>query len=138
VTEGTKPGGQRKTLPALFALAVAGAGALVLVFTNARDGNSAPTARETTSSGARSAPAAPTANSVRQNSPENTAQLELDIERALVSNNPRLREVAFNAALPELLDSDAQRVIELVARQQGEARDLLRDEVVRQWIRRGQ
>jgi hypothetical protein len=60
----------------------------------------------------------------------------LEIERALVSSDPRQRETAFNISLPELLDSEPAWVTELVARQQGETRDALRDEVVRLWIRK--
>jgi hypothetical protein len=136
VTDGTKPGGQRKTLPVIFALTIAGAGALALVFTNARDANVAPVATEAAPSEVRSATAAPTLNTPRENSAASDSRRELDIERALMSDNPQLREATFNVALPELLDSNPQRVIELVARQQGEARDLLRDEVARQWIRK--
>jgi hypothetical protein len=136
VTEGKKTGGQRKTLPVIFALTVAGAGALALLFTKAGDGHIAPSFAESGPPGARPVPAAPTARSAQENSPSSNQQHELDIERALVSNNPALRETAFNVALPALLDSDPRRVIELVARQQGEARDFLRDEVVRQWIRK--
>jgi hypothetical protein len=67
---------------------------------------------------------------------ERNGQLVLEIERAMVSNNPQQREKAFNFLLPELLESEPARVIDLVARQQGETRDALRDEVVRLWIRK--
>jgi hypothetical protein len=67
---------------------------------------------------------------------ERSGQLALEIERALVSNNPQQRDSAFNFLLPELLESEPSWVIELVARQQGETRDALRDEVVRLWITR--
>jgi len=136
VTEGAKTGGQRKALPAIFALAVTGAGALVLMFTNSRDANVAPAIPATVPPAVQYVPAASRSNSAHDDSRASDAQLELAIERALVSNNPVLRDEAFNVALPALLDSNPQRVIELVMRQQGEPRDLLRDEVVRQWIRR--
>jgi len=136
MAEGTKTGGQRKTLPVIFALVVAGAGALVLMITGDRDESAAPAAMATPPLQSRFSPAAPGTDAARAESRANHPQRELEIERALVSNNPVLREAAFNEALPGLLASDPQRVVELVARQQGESRDLLRDEVVRQWIRR--
>jgi hypothetical protein len=135
VTDGAKTGGQRKALPAIFASAVAGAGALVLVFTSSREENAGP-AVAAPSPEALSTPAAPHAGIAPVGSRTNNAQRLLELERALVSDNPSLREDAFNVALPELLASDPQRVVDLVARQQGETRDLLRDEVVREWIRR--
>jgi hypothetical protein len=64
-----------------------------------------------------------------------TQKLALEIERALVSSDPRQREIAFNFLLPELIETEPGRVIAMVARQEpGEARDALRDEVTRQWI----
>jgi hypothetical protein len=64
-------------------------------------------------------------------------QLALEIERALVSRDPQQRETAFNVLLPELIQLEPERVVTMVARQEpGEARDLLRDEVARQWITR--
>ncbi|MES1262946.1 MAG: hypothetical protein ABUL69_01240, partial [Peristeroidobacter soli] len=136
MTEDAKTGGQRKALPAIFALAVTGAGAIVLVLTNSRNTNVAPAAAATVLPAVQSVPAASRSNSARDDSRASEAQLVLAIERALVSNNPVPRDEAFNVALPALLDSNPQRVIELVMRQQGETRDLLRDEVIRQWIRR--
>ena len=65
-----------------------------------------------------------------------SSQRLLEIERALVSSDPLVRDAAFNVALPELLDSQPAWVMDLVARQQGETRDALRDEVVRLWIRK--
>jgi hypothetical protein len=140
VAEGTNSGGRRKALPAIFALAVAvaaaGAGALVLTLTNPEVGNVAPEAAARVSPAAGSAPAASRSDAARDDSRAADQQRQLAIERALVSNNPVLREEAFTVALAELLESNPQRVIELVTRQQGETRDLLRDEVIRQWIRK--
>jgi hypothetical protein len=63
-------------------------------------------------------------------------ELTLQIERALVSQDAAAREAAFAFALPELLRLTPTAVIALVARQPaGEARDALRDEAARQWIR---
>lgn len=65
------------------------------------------------------------------------AQLEQQIERALVARDPQQRETVFTFLLPELLQVEPDRVVAMVARQQpGEARDTLRDEVARQWISR--
>jgi hypothetical protein len=80
---------------------------------------------------------APGAGQVQQTARERNAQLGLEIERALVSRDPQQRETAFNFLLPELLQTEPQRVTDMVARQEpGEARDALRDEVARQWITR--
>src|SRR5690349_1642732 len=113
-----------------------GAAALVLVLMNSRNVSVTPAVAATVPPAVQSVPAASRSNAARDDSRASDAQLDLAIERALVSNNPVLRDEAFNVALPELLDSNPERVIELVLRQQGEPRDLLRDEVVRQWIRR--
>jgi hypothetical protein len=80
---------------------------------------------------------APGAGQVQQTARERNAQLGLEIERALVSRDPQQRETAFNFLLPELLQTEPQRVTDMVARQEpGEARDALRDAVARQWITR--
>jgi hypothetical protein len=64
-------------------------------------------------------------------------QLALEIESALVSNDLHRRETAFAALLPELLQAEPVRVVDMVARApSGDARDTLRDEVARQWITR--
>ena len=103
--------------------------------------------RETASAGAASAshPAAPDAPSGERvvpvdagepASPERAQQLALEIERALVARDPQQRETAFNSLLPELMLAAPARVVDIVARQQpGETRDVLREEVTRQWIR---
>lgn len=69
--------------------------------------------------------------------PERSRQVALEIERALVSSDPHQRETAFNFLLPELIEADPARVVAIMERQHpGEVRDVLRDEVTRQWIRR--
>ena len=78
----------------------------------------------------------PLANDARRDPRERNEQLVLEIERALVSSDAQQRESAFNVSLPELLELEPARVVELVARQEGETRDALRDEVVRLWIRK--
>jgi len=78
---------------------------------------------------------APSANEIVSSANERNRQLAIAIERALVSRDSQQRETAFNFVLPELLREEPDRLIAIVARQEpGEARDALRDEVVRQWI----
>jgi len=68
--------------------------------------------------------------------PHRAEQLALEIERSLVALDPQQRETAFAYLLPELIRVDPGRAIQMVARQEpGEARDALRDELTRQWIR---
>lgn len=65
------------------------------------------------------------------------AQLAGELESALLSKNARRREAAFVFILPELVQVDAQRVADMVARQpRGEPRDTLRTELTRAWIAR--
>ena len=64
-------------------------------------------------------------------------QLASGIESALVSNDAGRRETALTVLLPELVQTEPARVVDLVARQPpGESRDALRDELARQWITR--
>lgn len=67
---------------------------------------------------------------------DHNAQLARQIERALVSRNPEQRETVFTFLVPELLQFEPQLLVDMVARQQGEPRDTLRDEVAKQWITR--
>ncbi len=79
----------------------------------------------------------PTAEEIERQARDHNAQVGLEIERALAARDPRQRETAFTFLLPELLQVDPGRVVEMVARQEpGEARDALRTEVARQWITR--
>ena len=65
------------------------------------------------------------------------ARLADELESALLSKDFRRREAAFVFILPELVQVDAQRVVEMVARQpSGEPRDTLRTELTRAWIAR--
>ena len=78
---------------------------------------------------------APTQKEIEQSAREHDGMLAKMIERALVSRDPQQRETAFAILLPELLQVDPQRVVAMLARQQpGEARDVLRDEMARQWV----
>ena len=78
---------------------------------------------------------AATVEEIDQSARSHNEQLELAIARSLVAKDPRQRETAFTFLLPELLQVEAKRVVELVARQpRGGVRDLLRDEVARVWI----
>src|SRR5688572_10651220 len=47
--------------------------------------------------------------------PAQSSQLVAEIERALVSADPQLRETAFNALLPQLLQDDPASVVAMVA-----------------------
>jgi len=77
----------------------------------------------------------PTAEEIALQAQGHNQMLELVIERALVVNGPQQRETAFTFLLPELIQVEPKRVVDLVARQKpGEARDVLRSEVARQWI----
>lgn len=59
----------------------------------------------------------------------------LEIERALNSRDPRRREAVFTFLLPELIQVEPARVVDMFERQErGEARDTLREEMTRQWI----
>lgn len=63
--------------------------------------------------------------------------IELEIEHALASGDAQRREAAFTFLLPELIQVDPKRVVEMLARQQpGKARDVLLHEIARQWIAR--
>ena len=80
---------------------------------------------------------APTEKETEQMARENSAMLATVIEAALVGRDARQRETAFAILMPELLQVDPQRVVAMLARQQpGEARDLLLDEMARQWVAR--
>jgi hypothetical protein len=68
---------------------------------------------------------------------EHNGRLEMEIERALASRDAQRREAVFTFILPELVQVDPARVVAMMARQPpGEARDTLRNEVMRQWIAR--
>jgi hypothetical protein len=80
---------------------------------------------------------APDEKEIEAQARDHNAQLEREIERALISRNPEQREAVFTFLLPELLQLEPERAVALVARQApGEARDVLRDEVAQQWIAR--
>ena len=80
---------------------------------------------------------APSAEDIERHAQEHAATLALEIERALYARDPHRRETAFTFLLPELLQFEPERAVDMVARQEpGEARDALRDEVARQWITR--
>jgi len=136
VTEARENGGQRKTLPAIFALTLVGAGTLVLFLSSGRNENVASAPAPPSAHPELAAEFEPRAEAPHRDLHETGRQRQLEIERALVSNNPQQRDAAFGVLLPELLDVDPVGVVELVARQEGEARNILRDEVVRLWIRK--
>lgn len=60
---------------------------------------------------------------------------EQTIERALLSGNDLDREAAFHYLLPELMQSEPERVLGLLARlEPGKARDILCREIAQLWI----
>ena len=65
------------------------------------------------------------------------AKLADELESALLSKDRGRREAAFVFILPELVQVDVGRVVDMVARQpKGEPRDTLRTEFTRAWIAR--
>lgn len=70
-------------------------------------------------------------------SPDRSRQIALQIESALVSTDAGRRETAFDSLMPELLRTEPARLVDMVSRQPpGDFRDVLRDELARQWIAR--
>ena len=129
-------GGRRFALPAIFALTSVAAAALALTIAMgfAHEPGSGPVVTHPIVSMPAAKPAR--ADAAKRDTRELREQLLPGIERALVSSDSRQRETAFNESLPKLLDEEPARVIDLVARQDGETRTTLRDEVVRIWIRK--
>jgi hypothetical protein len=79
----------------------------------------------------------PSADDIERITRERPALLQAEIESALAGGNPQRLETVFTFLLPELLQVDPRRVVEMVASlSPGRQRDLLRDEVARQWIGR--
>lgn len=79
----------------------------------------------------------PTAAEIELEALRHTETIALEIEHALASNDRQRREAAFTFLLPELIQVEPKRVVEMLARQEpGEARDTLRGEIARQWIAR--
>lgn len=63
--------------------------------------------------------------------------LEREIEHALVAGDARRRETVFTFLLPELIQVEPNRAVEMLARQPpGEARETLRTEMTLQWMAR--
>lgn len=77
---------------------------------------------------------APDAEEIARMASEHEEALLLEVERALVARNPDRREAAFTFLLPELIQVAPQGLAALYERQRGEARELLRVELARQWI----
>ncbi len=76
-----------------------------------------------------------TAEEIAAEAAVHNERLALEIERALVARDPQDREAAFTFLLPELIQVEPQRLVDMVAEQEpGEARDTLRTELARQWI----
>jgi len=80
---------------------------------------------------------APTEEEIERAARDHDDMLVREIERALAARDPQRRETVFTFLLPELLQFDPARAVEMVKRQEpGEARDALRTEVARHWIMR--
>ena len=79
---------------------------------------------------------APDAEEIARMAREHEDMLVLEVERALTARDPQRRETAFTFLLPELIQIAPQRLSALCEREEGEARDLLRTELARQWITR--
>lgn len=74
---------------------------------------------------------------IEQRAHDHNAMLAHTIESALLARDPQRREAVFVFLLPELLQLEPERLVEMVKRQEpGEARDALRNEVALQWIQR--
>jgi hypothetical protein len=80
---------------------------------------------------------APSQEEIEKVARERPALLQQEIESALATGDAQRRETVFTFLLPELLQVDPARVVDMVDRlEPGRKRDLLRDEVARQWIGR--
>ena len=79
----------------------------------------------------------PTEEQIEAMARDHNAELERQIEGALLARDAQRREAVFTFLLPELLQLEPERVVAMVARlEPGEPRDTLRDEVAQQWIGR--
>lgn len=77
----------------------------------------------------------PTEEDIAQAAAQHAARAEAEIEQALHGTDEIRLQGALVFLLPELLQEEPKRVVELVARQQpGRQRELLRTEVTRQWV----
>jgi len=78
---------------------------------------------------------APTEEQIAAEAETHNRDVALQIERSLASRDSRGREAAFTYLVPELLQIEPQLLLEMLGRQKpGEARDVLRTEIARQWI----
>jgi hypothetical protein len=78
---------------------------------------------------------APTQEEIERAVRERPALLQREIEAALAAQDPQRLETVFTFLLPELLQVAPARVVDMVdGLEPGRKRDLLRDEVARQWI----
>ncbi len=77
----------------------------------------------------------PTEEEIARAAEEHTARLQQEIEQALAKKDKDRIEAVFVFLLPELLQVEPARVVDMVAAQKpGESRDRLRDAVARQWV----
>jgi hypothetical protein len=77
----------------------------------------------------------PTEQEIARDIEEHGARLEYEIDQALDGRSEQRREEVFVFLLPELLQTEPERVVAMLARRDaGKARDRLRQEVTRQWV----
>lgn len=77
----------------------------------------------------------PTEEQIAAEAESHNRDVAMQIERSLSSQDPHRREAAFTYLVPELLQLEPQLLLEMLERQKpGEARDVLRTEIARQWI----
>jgi hypothetical protein len=76
----------------------------------------------------------PTEEEIARDAEQHSARVQEAIERSLQAADADAREAAFVFLLPQLLQLEPDRVVTMVARQEGRARQLLRREVARQWV----
>jgi hypothetical protein len=79
----------------------------------------------------------PTEKEIANQASTQYQRLELQIEGALAARDAERREAVFTFLLPELIQVEPQRVVDLLGRlKPGEARETLRTEMARQWVAR--
>lgn len=77
----------------------------------------------------------PTPEQIARAAAEHTARLQFEIEQALAGDDDDRVESMFVFLLPELLQVEPDRVVNMVAKMKpGEPRNRLRDAVARQWV----
>jgi hypothetical protein len=77
----------------------------------------------------------PTPEEIERAAAEHTARLQFEIEQALAGDDDDRVEAVFVFLLPELLQVEPARVVNMLAKMKpGESRSRLRDAIARQWV----